>query len=81
MVVILLIFGKLTTNKAAFYLDSHDLKFGREVLLLFVVFHKHLCFKLIICNLKPQQLLYGGYIQKESVELIPVYLLEGCGKT
>ena len=33
-------------------LDRHDLKFGREVLLLFSVFHKHLCFKLII-TLKP----------------------------
>ena len=40
MVVILLIFGKLTVTKALLDLYRHNLKFGCEVLLLFGVFHK-----------------------------------------
>jgi hypothetical protein len=48
MVVILFIFGKLTADKTPLDLDSHNLKFGCEVLLLFGMFHKYLCFKLII---------------------------------
>ena len=64
MVVILLVLRELTATKALLNLDRHDLKFGREVLLLFVVFHKHLCFKLIIA-LKTTQLQNGNVYKKK----------------
>ena len=58
----------------------YDLEFGGEVTPLLVVFHTHLCFELIVFA-QNHTLLYGGFIKIESVELIFVYLHEGCGKT